>query len=160
MKNKAPHLTPVTGPFRGKYHTIFNGVTLYFDMYSGKIFKEDKTVFTDDSLVLSRELISAVLEVEGKNIASFELELLGNTGVGLLSGQGSSPLMMVRVSKDGGRSFSQIRNLTLSALGVHNFRHRLNRFGAGRRYVTHLKVTDPVDIMIHTAVAELLVGLR
>jgi hypothetical protein len=68
------------------------------------------------------------------------------TGYGTLSGQGSSPKVMLQISKDGGNTFGNYRELDLGIRGKYATRvtaRRLGKFGP-KGAVFRLRISDPV----------------
>lgn len=141
----------VFGMFRGLNYINFNGLNLYQDMYSGNILQEDYTVSTEDSIFIKRQRVSSTYTQENVNISAHIFELEATKGVGLLSGQGSSPVLMFETSIDGGHSFRQPRNMKLNSYGDYKYRTRINKLGTGRKWTTRLTCTDPLDLMIQNA---------
>lgn len=142
------------GPFRGKYYVNFNGLNLFFDAYTGKIFKEDFTVLTEDGETILRERVSKTFEQERRLISTSDLQIDYNAGEAATAiGQGIEPILMIRVSKDGGKIFSPAREIKLGELGKYIQRAKINRLGSGRAWVLKLILSDPVDLMIMNAVA-------
>jgi len=74
------------------------------------------------------------------------------TGVGLVSGQGSSPQVQLAVSKDNGRTFGTPRMTTLGLQSQYLTRAIWRRWGSARVFVFKLDVTDPVKFAV-TSVA-------
>jgi hypothetical protein len=72
------------------------------------------------------------------------LELVFEAGVGLTSGQGSNPLVMMTVSKDGGRTWSAPREAGIGVIGDYRRRAYWTRLGAGRDWRFKFRVSDPV----------------
>jgi hypothetical protein len=72
------------------------------------------------------------------------------TGVGLQSGQGSNPQIMLQVSRDYGRTFGNERWTSIGAVGQYiGPRPTWRRIGAGRDFVFKWKMTDPVPFVIN-----------
>jgi len=69
-------------------------------------------------------------------------------GVGLATGQGSDPQMMISISRDGGHNFSAVRNRAIGAVGEYQTRTRLNRLGQGRDFVFKISISDPIPVSI------------
>lgn len=146
--------TDIWGEFRGKYHVSFNGLNLFFDMYSGKIFSESYTTFTEDSLIIKRIRTSQIYDQERRYISTSDLEIDCNTGEAAVNtGQGSDPILMLEISRDGGRTFGSPRHISVGALGKFTNRAKINRLGTARSWVLRLTLTDPIDLMIQSAVA-------
>jgi hypothetical protein len=74
--------------------------------------------------------------------ASFALDL--QRGVGLASGQGADPLVTLRVSRDGGRTFGEPVIMRAGRLGAYTTRVRARRLGQARDAVFEVTVSDPV----------------
>lgn len=81
-----------------------------------------------------------------ENIWQFfhKFELYLQTGVGLETGQGIDPQLMLRVSFDGGRTWSNERWVTAGNLGKYTTRAEWRRLGRGRDAVFEVTVSDPV----------------
>jgi hypothetical protein len=69
-------------------------------------------------------------------------------GVGLSTGQGDDPQMMVRWSDDGGHTWSNLRTVTMGRIGQYRARARLRRLGSGRDRVFEISISDPVKRVI------------
>lgn len=122
------------------------GMTLFADRLSGKIFKSASGVFTEDGGVMEWGVVSPPMHVfpMGGIIDAVHFDL--GTGYGTLSGQGSDPKLMLDVSKDGGNTFQQYRELELGVTGKTATRvtaRRLGQFGP-KGAVFRLRITDPV----------------
>lgn len=134
--------------YRGKCSAQFKGMTLLGDWYSGKIFKEDSSVTTDDGLIRECRRVSPILNQELKNISVYDLEIDVNSGFGKTTGQGSDPIMMLRYSLNGGNTFETEEFLKLGPLGEYDFKVQKSKLGTSRNWVIEFKVSDPVDIII------------
>ena len=75
-------------------------------------------------------------------------------GVGLVSGQGSDPVVMARWSKDGGYTWGSERQLKIGQLGVYSKQAYMNLCGWGPRMVPEITMTDPVKRIILGATYE------
>lgn len=137
--------------YRGRNHVEFKGLSLYGDWYSGKIFKSDTSVKTDDGNVRMLKRSSPVFHSERKYISVYNIELDINAGFGTTSGQGVSPMMMFKCSLDGGNTFEKEEFIDLGALGHYDERVRINNLGTARDWVMSIEISDPVDIIIMQA---------
>lgn len=122
------------------------GKTLFGDSQSGKIFYADKDTFTEDGETMIWKVISPPLHVfpDGAILDAVHFDMA--TGYGTLSGQGSDPKVMLRVSVDGGNTFGQYRELELGVTGDKKARvtaRRLGKFGP-KGIVFELSISDPV----------------
>jgi hypothetical protein len=75
------------------------------------------------------------------------------SGVGLTSGQGSDPQIMLRYSDDGGQTWSHERWQSAGAQGKYRKRAIWKRLGRSRDRVFELVVTDPVKWVFLQALA-------
>lgn len=73
------------------------------------------------------------------------LELLMEGGHGLIEGQGSDPQVMLRFSRDGGKTWGTELWRSGGAQGAWNTRVRWNRMGQYRNGVVEITVSDPVN---------------
>ena len=69
------------------------------------------------------------------------------TGVGLASGQGSNPQVMLRVSRDGGHSWSSTLTAALGKVGEYARRVLWRRLGRSRDFTFELSVSDPAKVV-------------
>jgi hypothetical protein len=72
------------------------------------------------------------------------LQLDMETGLGLTTGQGSDPTVMLRWSDDGGHTWSNERMVSAGAIGAYKARVKFNRLGSGRDRVFEVSVSDPI----------------
>lgn len=145
--------------YRGRNYVSFKGMNLYGDWYSGKIFKEDTTVSTDDGNIRLCKRLSPVFHSELKYVSVYNIELDINAGdAAKATGQGSAPVMMFSCSMDGGNTFEPEEFIELGALGQYDNRVRINGLGTARNWVMSMTVSDPVDVIIMQAEAHGAVG--
>jgi len=140
--------------FRGRHCVNFKGLNLYGDWYSGKIFKEDKGVTTDDGEIRKLTRTSPVYQNELKYISVYQLEIDMNTGFGTLSGQGSSPVMILKYSLDGGNTFEPEMMMELGKQGEYDYRAMISKLGTARNWVISMEISDPIDIALMQARAK------
>jgi hypothetical protein len=65
-------------------------------------------------------------------------------GVGLASGPGSDPMLILRWSDDGGATWTFERTATLGKIGERRARARFLRLGRSRSRIYEASITDPV----------------
>jgi hypothetical protein len=102
--------------FAGNYVTQFNQYQVLSDWSDSRLYYVDD-VYTDDSNVLARETTTRHVFGGMDKIACHELVIDFETGVGLTSGQGVAPQVMLQVSKDGGHTWGNELWRSLGALG-------------------------------------------
>jgi hypothetical protein len=134
--------------FRGKCYAAFDGLNLFGDWYSGKIFREEYDTHTEAGLAITRQRRSTVYYEDYNYISVHSLEFDVNTGFGTLSGQGENPHLMIKFSRNGGNTFCQERYLALGKQGQYDKRCKLNKLGTARNWVLDASLTDPVPCAV------------
>lgn len=127
---------------------VFNSRNYVSDTSSGIIYQLDSTVFTDAGTPIKRQVASRHIRVDGNEFSISDVFLEMETGVGLVTGQGSSPQLMMQISRDGGRTFGPERWKTFGKLGQYKARPGWDRCGAARDFVFQWTMTDPVKFVI------------
>lgn len=147
------------GRWRGNCAIEAYGKTLIGDAVSGRIGYLDKNTFTEFGNTIQAELISPPIHGDGQRVFMPEFELDIETGVGLPTGQGDDPQIMLEISDDGGRTWSDQQPWqSMGRLGAYRTRLRWDRLGSFEES-RHLKITiaDPVK---RTIIAARCPGLR
>jgi hypothetical protein len=78
-------------------------------------------------------------------------------GVGLTSGQGSAPEIMLDISDDGGRTFMSMPNRSIGAIGKYRTRvtwHGLGSTDSPHGRVFRLAISDPVEVAVMDAILD------
>lgn len=132
---------------------ISQGDAHYAAKRTGSTFVElDRDYATDEmpsASVLGTDIIrefTAHIPHEWGRPALGAIMLEGSKGVGLASGDGSDPVVQMRLSKDNGNTWTSFRDRKLGAQGVYDQRSKWERNGRGRRpqTVCHFKIIEPV----------------
>lgn len=136
------------GRHRANCHAFFNNLNLVGDYANGKVYELDDDTYDDDGEAIVRERTGFLLQDVRKNVFynSFELEF--EPGVGLQSGQGSTPYAMLQWSKDGGHSWSNELWREIGEAGEYKQRAIWRRLGKSRNRVFRVRITDPVKVAI------------
>lgn len=132
--------------WRARYSMQAWGKTIVGDGLSGKLGYLDSDTFTEYGGTMVWGVDSPPMHVfpNGGIVDAVHFDLA--TGYGTLTGQGSDPKIMLQVSKDGGSTFGQYRELELGVTGKYATRvtaRRLGRFGP-KGIVFRLRISDPV----------------
>lgn len=109
----------------------------------------------DDGSVIRRVRRAPHVHNEKKNVRYAQFELDMQTGIGLQSGQGSNPEVMLRFSDDGGMTYGSEIKCSAGAAGKYSQRVWWHRLGAGRDRVFEVSVSDPVPWRLVNAYLEL-----
>lgn len=147
------------GRIRANSYVNIFGKHLVGDFESGKLYELDAETYTDADEEIIRTRISApihggLFKQDGKEFEINELEILLQTGVGVVSGQGSDPFLMIAVSRDGGRTFGTERFLRVGKMG-ERMKVRAKNFGRFENdCVIRVRVSDPIYWAIYNAKAD------
>ena len=139
---------------RGNCQMSFGNEIIIGDYENGKIYAFDQDVYADDSQI-QRWLRSWRALPTGQNnlkrSAHHTLQLDCESGVGLNTGQGSDPQIMLRWSDDGGHTWSNEHWAGMGKIGEYYRRVFWRRLGMTlklRDRVYEISGTDPVKIAI------------
>ena len=139
---------------RSNCHAAFNNVPHVGDFENGKIYVLDLSVYADDDQPQKWLRSWRALPTGQNNLkrtTHHSLQLDCETGVGLNTGQGNDPLVMLRFSDDGGHVWSNEKWSKLGKLGGFSTRAFWRRLGMTlklRDRVYEISGTDPVKIVI------------
>ncbi len=148
------------GRWRANCAVAAYGHQLIGDAFSGKIGKLSSTVYTEFDNVLHGSATAPPLHSDRKRVFHSRFELDIESGVGLSSGQGSDPQMMLDYSDDGGRTFSAPQRWrSMGKQGAYRQRLRWLRMGNSRDRIYRVSISDPVRRTIINAHADMKVGL-
>lgn len=131
-----------------------HGEHLVGDFESGDVYALDLDVFDDDGAPILRLRRTAAAESMQRQVFYQSLQVDMETGVGVATGQGSEPALMLRYSNDGGHTWSPERMGIVGGTGQYGARARFNRLGAGRNRVWEISMTDPVKFAVFGAVVD------
>lgn len=139
----------------GRNYFAINGNTYYLD----------KDTYTNDGETILRERISGTISarlinpaMEGLALEMSWLELVIKTG-SVVTGQGSDPIVMFSFSDNGGRSWSNERQLKGQKAGNYMWRIRTEGLGMFYERIIRVRVSDPVSSAILGCTAQIEVGL-
>lgn len=132
----------------GGLHRVQGAVQLLGSIYgadyeNGKLYKIEPDTYTDDGQMIVREFTSRHLAT-GDFTHLPELWIEMESGVGLQSGQGKDPKIMMQISRDGGKTWGNELWRSLGKVGEYKRRAKWNRLGRFYDGVFRFRVTDPV----------------
>ena len=133
----------IGGRHRAEMQINFLEQSYVTDYENGKLYRFEDGVYTDDGMLIERELICRHQSTGNYSFLS-QLWLEMEGGVGLLTGQGSDPQLMMQYSKDGGHTWSDEVWADIGEIGQYGTRAVFNRLGRGRDWLFRFRVTDPV----------------
>lgn len=116
------------------------------------VYLDDDTYTEYNSNPIVRQRITPVYFDDLKNIQVREVcvdGLVGNTQ--LLQGQGSDPLLMLEVSRDGGSTYGNTKTKSVGKQGNYRRVVRWNALGTGREIVLKFTFSEPIPYSIYQA---------
>lgn len=130
-------------------HVQAFGKHLVGDRSTGSVWEMATTFATDiDGLGIRRLRRAPHVTGEHKRIPIDQFELLMDVGLGLATGQGSNPLVMLRVSSDGGRTFGNERIGSVGKIGEFRKRVYWTNLGAPSDAVFEVTYAEPTPCRI------------
>lgn len=125
------------------------------DYLNANLYELDLGTYTENEATIQRDNYAQIIHNNGNRLQIHSLEYVLNRGVGLITGQGSDPQLMLRVSKDGGQTYSPFRLKPFGTMGQYQKRSIFKRVGEYVEFNSHLRVTDPVPVDIMAAYADI-----
>lgn len=135
---------------RADIHIAFRERSYVSDYAIGKLYKLDTDAYTDDGAMIVRQFQSRH-QASGDLTRISDLWLEMEAGVGLQTGQGSDPQVMMQISRDGGHTWGAELWRGIGKVGQYRTRAKWNRIGAARDFVFRFRVTDPVKCVFVAA---------
>lgn len=143
------------GRWRGNCHLSLNGKEFIGDAFSGKIGYLSETTYDELGTTTRMLAVGTNVNSDRKNLYIPRLEIDIEAGVGTAAGQGSNPQAMLRISKDGGRTWGNQQTWrSMGKIGATKKRMRWLGLGKSREWVFELSITDPVRRTIIQAHAD------
>jgi hypothetical protein len=142
--------------WRPRWHARAFGEHRVLDANTGDVYKMSSDILTDvDSRPIRRLRRAPSLQTENERLfySSFEVDL--ESGLGTQTGQGADPMVMMRFSDDGGKTWSSEKWASAGKVGQYTRRVRWNRLGVARRRVFEVAVTDPIPWRLTAAYVDL-----
>lgn len=146
------------GRFKGATHCFFNNKHYIGSDTDGTLYRMEATAFKDGDDPLERIATGAHISNEQNLIFWHSVEVLFDTGVGLITGQGSDPQAMLRWSDDGGYVYGNSHWRSIGKIGEYTKRAIWRRLGRSRHRVYELTVTDPINATVVGLFAQISTG--
>lgn len=125
-----------------------NGEKRIVGLENGNLYELSLDAYSINGDPLVREFTTPPWFPDNRMRTVSRIELIFEPGVGLTSGQGSNPIVMMSLSKDGGRTWSSPREASLGAIGETRKRAYWTRLGSGRDWMAKFRVSDPVPFSV------------
>lgn len=153
----------VRGPYNAVSHTFNYNKHLIADATTGDLYQLDIDAFDNNGSVIQRirttsEVNSTLLGVHGRRVKISRLIINMRKGVGIISGQGADPQMIVEYSTDGARSFKEIERVNIGRLGETDFQVIAEELIDDLEVIFRLTTSDPVYYSIYDASVDIKIG--
>lgn len=130
---------------RAMFFAALPNLSVSCDRLTGALLIIDPNVYTEaDGTLIQRIREFPRLMVEAARFTVNRLQLIADVGIGLPTGQGSDPQIMLQIARDGGQTFGPERWRTLGPIGTFQTRVTWTQLGQARQFVPRVMVTDPV----------------
>ena len=118
------------------------------DFENGKIYTVDPTLYADNGEAFRSVLVSRHFFADYSRVTVNRLFIDFESGVGLATGQGSNPQVMLRISRDGGHTWGNELRASMGKIGEYATRAEFRRLGTARDFVFEIAISDPVKRVI------------
>ena len=148
---------------RGSSYAFVYGKHLMADHSNGKVYELDFDTYQDNSNVIQRQRTTAAIHgglygAPGQQLYFDRVEFDMEVGVGINTGQGSDPELMVRYSDDGGFTWSAEEKHKLGAGGDYLRKVILPDQGNSDQRIYELTYSDPTSFAILGGWADISLG--
>lgn len=117
------------------------------DYETGNTYLFDPDALTDNGATITRKFIGRHLTTGNVSVFA-EIWIDMQMGVGTTTGQGVNPQLMMRVSKDGGKTWGNERWADIGVAGDYTAKAKFRRLGkTDPSWTFEFTVTDPVDVV-------------
>jgi hypothetical protein len=136
------------------------GKNIVADVDTGNVYELDLDTFTNSDEPLQRIRVTQsvngdLLNAKGKRVQMSCVKFIMETGVGVISGQGDNPRIMVEYSDDGGNSWSAGAWPEVGRLGEFTLQVEFFNLGSFYDRIFRISTTDPVNYSIYSATIDL-----
>ena len=136
-----------------QYGVIVGGALYGLDYASGRIMHVDHAYKDEDGQMIRRLRTGKHIESNRGYVECNSLEIEFEHGIGDVDTP--NPQVMLRVSNDGGYTWSNEQKKSAGAAGDYQSRVVFNRLGTARDFVFEVSVTDPVNWVMVGAYADM-----
>ena len=124
--------------------TIYNK-TMIGDANGGRLGHLDANIYTEFGDPIVTTLVGSPIHADGRRVFMPCLEVDFEGGVGLTTGQGSDPQLMMQISDDGGHTWESPELWTsIGRIGEYRTTMRWDRLGSFFQRSIRLSISDPI----------------
>lgn len=131
-----------------------------FDADNGNLYELDIFTFQNNGEVIQRRRIMSsingdLLGKKGARVQMSRFEIFMEKGVGLISGQGEDPKIMIEISFDGGRSWAEKGFIRIGRMGEFDLRVELFATDTFLDAIFRITTSDPVPYEFYSGAIDL-----
>lgn len=130
------------------------GLELVGNSETNEIGYFDNSTYTEWGDTQRMEWTYQPVYAEGRRAFHKRLEVVLEVGVGLATGQGSAPEIMLDYSDDAGRTWVSMPNRSIGAVGEYRTRVVWHGLGSASQRVYRMAVSDPVKVCVTDTVLD------
>lgn len=128
----------------------------------GKLLELVINEYTQDTDTIIRERVGLPITrkivpragIKGRAVFLSRIEFIIEAGVGLMTGQGENPRMLVEFSTDGGRSFAHSQWVEIGRLGEHTLNAQADVEIVADEIIPRITMSDPVPLTISATLVD------
>lgn len=122
---------------------------LYAGFTAGRLCEMDMDTYTEAGETIRRVVRTLPLFAGGNRFILNGVEVECELGVGLSTGQGSDPQLMLRISRDGTATWGNEYSCSMGVMGDRASRANFHRLGAARQMTLEFSISDPVKVALY-----------
>lgn len=131
--------------WRCSYLWQYGDIVYAGDKQNGNVYTLGETTYDENGEILEAILQTPQITNNQEWFITSEIRIDVETGVGLATGQGSDPQIMMQFSDDGGKTWSYELWADLGEVGEYNRVANWYRLGRSRERIYRFFMTDPVQ---------------
>jgi len=130
------------------------------DKDNGNLYQLDINTYINNSDSIKRQRVTSSVNsnlfgVKGQRVQMSRLEIIMESGVGLISGQGENPKIIIDVSYDGGKSWVSKGFVSTGRLGENVLKVELYSLDSFYDAIFRISATDPIPYELYSAAIDL-----
>jgi hypothetical protein len=129
-------------------HAQAFGIEIVGNSETAQIGKLDPDVYTEWGSTLRASWQYQAIYAEERRVIHDRISVVMEYGVGLTTGQGSDPVLMMDYSDDGGMTWNSLPNKKIGPLGNYQYTVDWERTGSARQRSFRGAISDPVKVNI------------
>ena len=118
-------------------------------------FTQDTDIMLQQRTMLPITRKNIPSNIKGRRIKISRIEFIMEQGIGLISGQGEAPRMLLELSFDGGRSFAHSQWVELGRMGENTLEVVADVMASADEIIPRITISDPIPVSITAALVDI-----